>query len=166
MGNRFSPPAKVDLNERTFWGIDRRKLVILGVALVLSVGGCLIAWQGSPIYIRGAVAVLIAFLGVALAFGTIEGLTPEAWVVNALSYWRRYKLRLHGAVRSAVEPRVRLVEEAPAKAKVKLGTNAPDFFILSANAIALSVLTGLSLWYIQSGAHQLNIWWNSLGRLA
>lgn len=159
--NPFAPPANVDVAERGILGVDYRKIVIFVATLPLALG-VIVLWKNGPLYLRGAIGVLIAFAGVALAFGQINGKTPEAWFFDFLAYARRRRLHLHGYVRGMMDARsVRLDMGIEEKAAVQASA-ATDFFLLTANAIGMAALTGLTLWLYQSGAHGLQLWWNSL----
>jgi hypothetical protein len=121
-----------------------------------------------PLFVRGGLAVLCAGLGLAMAFGEIEGKTPETWLWGLLRFRRRSRFMLHRAMRGAddtrhvawpdtdsgaTSPTPAFAESMPAATVLP----RPNFFLLSANAIGLSILAGLTIWLIQGGAYQLRL---------
>jgi len=101
------PPINVDVTERTFYGVSLRTGLILGVTAVpvfivaFTVGGL-------PLWLRGGLAVLITGLGLSLAFGQINGRTPEVWLIEWLNFRGRKRFFVHRAQKQAAEsPRVR-----------------------------------------------------------
>ena len=162
MPNQFSPPANVDVAQRTVLGIDYRKIAIFVVSIPIALA-VVVVWRSAPLYVRGAIAVLIAFLGVALAFGQIEGKTPEAWLKDFLLFGRRDRFMLHRALRGRVDQRQAVFAEVEEERAARA---LPDFFVLSANAIGAAALTALTIWLYTGGAHRMSIWWGSLTLLS
>ena len=65
---------------------------VSGLTHVASAAAALAAFAGlkaAPLFLRGALPVLLAGLGVALAFGEINGKTPEAWFLDWLAFVAR-----------------------------------------------------------------------------
>ena len=116
-------------------------------------------------FLRGALAVLVAGLGLASAFGRIGGKSPEAWLWDWIAFGRRTRFLIHRALRGADRRQVEFGEEQGAQAAPRLRFALPDFFLLTADAIGVAALTGLTLWLYQDGAHRLAVWWGSLTRL-
>jgi hypothetical protein len=156
------PPFRFDVSQRTILGISYRAIVVMGIAIavaIAAVGGLRLL----PVFVRAGLAVLSVGLGLALAFGEIDGKTPEAWIWDLLTFRRRTRFLLHRAVRIHAEGQVDwaatdqppLAPAAPVAATAVL--TAPSFFELSANAIGWAIIAGLTVWLIQGGAHQLSL---------
>lgn len=160
MRSQFSPPTNVDVAQRTVLGLDYRKIVILAATLPIALG-LVVVWRDAPLFLRGALAVFVAFMGVALAFGQIEGKSPEVWLWDFLTFGRRSRFLLHRALRG-VDRRQAVFADEEASAKANLQLRLPDFLALTADAIGVAMLTGLTIWLYQDGAHRLAIWWGSL----
>lgn len=165
MSNTFSPPANLDVGQRSLLGLDTRKLAIFAVALPLALG-VIVVWRDGPFYLRGAIGALIAFSGLALAFGQIGGQTPEGWLLELFAYWRRRRFMLHRAIPGADGRTAVLAEDEKPETKTVARLNLPDFFLLTADAIGAAALTGLTLWLYLEGAHRLALLWGSLTQLA
>lgn len=155
------PPVRIDVSQRTFLGFTYRQLVVLALASVLAIAG-LGLLKTVPLFLRGGLAVLCVGLGLALAFGEIEGKTPEAWLWGLLGFRRRSRFMLHRAMRGEADARHVAWPEAEAEATsftppVAAIASKPNFFLLSANAIGLSILVGLTIWLVQGGAYQLQL---------
>lgn len=157
MASQFSPPANVDVAQRTVLGIDYRKIAIFVVSIPIALA-VVVVWRSAPLFVRGAIAVLIAFLGVALAFGQIEGKTPEVWLKDFLLFGRRDRFMLHRALRGRVDHRQAVFAEEEERAALAL----PNFFVLSANAIGAAALMALTIWLYTDGAHRMSVLWGSL----
>jgi hypothetical protein len=162
------PPIRIDVSQRTVLGFNYRQITILTIAGFLA----LAAFAGlkpAPLFLRGALPVLMAGFGVALAFGEINGKTPEAWLLDWLAFGRRPRYLLHRAIREQDARRVVLSDETSpvvttdaqsSVTPVKATSPARSFFILSANAIALSLIVGLTLYVLDGGAERLiRMWW-------
>lgn len=165
MSNTFSPPANLDVGQRSLLCLDYRKITIFTVTLPLALGS-VVLWRDGPFYLRGALGALIAFGGLALAFGQIDGQVPEGWLWELLAYWRRRRFMLHRAIPGADGRRVALAEDEKPETKAVARLDLPDFFLLTADAIGAAALTGLTLWLYQDGAHRLALLWGSLTQLA
>ncbi len=164
------PPIRLDVSQKTFFGFTARQVVLT----VLAGGGALLAFLALPqwpLYGRGMLAVLIAGLGLAWAFGEIAGQTPEAWLLELLAFRRRSRYFTHRMMRDGADPRrVIFPSAAPEGAAAEPEAwpaergvaTAPGFVWLSANAIGLAILTGLTLWLVQGGAERLLLVWRGL----
>ena len=161
MRSQFSPPANVDVAQRTVLGLDYRKIVIFAATLPIALG-LVVVWRDAPLFLRGALAVFVAFMGVALAFGQIEGKSPEVWLWDFLSFGRCSRFLLHRALRGVDRRQAVFADDEEALAKADLQLRLPDFLALIADAIGAAMLTGLTIWLYQDGAHRLAIWWGSL----
>lgn len=161
----YAPPVHVNIHERGILGLDWRKIIILAISLPVALGIVLI-WQSGPFVLRGALGVFVGLIGVALAFGQIEGKTPEAWLLNCLFYFRRQRFMQHRALRMAPDNRqVKFASTAQTATQTKsvlvTSKTAGSFFILTANAIGLSTLTALTIWLAQGGAVDLVRTWQA-----
>ena len=160
------PPIRLDVSQKTFLGFSVRALLIAGLAgaagLLIFFG--LAAW---PLYLRAMLAILAGGLGLAWAFGEIDGQAPEAWLLDLVAFRRRSRYFAHRAMREgsgrrrvifpdvkAAEPRV--------SAEARSAPAGPGFMWLSANAIGAAILAGLTLWLVQGGAARLLVMWRGL----
>lgn len=162
------PPIRIDVSQRTVLGLNYRQITILAIAGFLALA-TFAGLKAAPLFLRGALPVLLAGLGLALAFGEVNGKTPEAWLLDWLAFGRRPRYMLHRAIRAKEDRRAVLpsegVTEGAAEAKPmseKAASPAWNFFVLSANAIALSLLVGLTLYLLDGGAERLvRMWWGA-----
>lgn len=163
------PPIRIDLAQRTILGLSYRRLIILALAAFLTIT-CFAGLSIAPIFLRGALAVLCAGLGLALAFGEVNGKTPEAWLFDLFAFRRRPRYLLHRAMRRPSDEQVILPAEGdkakppPAQAQPQTSVAATsllrNFFVLTANAIAMSFIVGLTLYLLDGGAQRLlGMWW-------
>lgn len=162
----YAPPVFVNIHERGMLGLDWRKIIILAIALPVALGIVLI-WQSGPLVVRGALGVFVGLIGMALAFGQIEGKTPEVWLLNCLFYFRRQRFMQHRALRMVPDNRqVKFASTTQTAAQTKsrsvTSKTVENFFILTANAIGLSALTALTIWLAQGGAVDLVRTWQAL----
>lgn len=158
------PPTRLDVTQKTFLGWTYRQLGLVGSASLAAVFtfSQLSHW---PIYGRGGLAVLVLGLGLALAFGQIDGLAPERWLMEVILFRRRSRHFLHRAMR-ADGPGRRVIYPTPEQ-NASLGITdetpraprQPGFLWLSANMIGVAILTGLALWLWQGGAEELSRLW-------
>jgi hypothetical protein len=157
------PPIRFDVSQKTVLGITYRTIVIMAIAIcvaIASVGNL----RTLPLFVRAGLAVLSVGLGLALSYGQINGKTPEAWLWDLLTFRRRSRFLLHRAARIHAEGQVGWAPEdqapeasaPPIAAASAAVPAAPNFFVLSANAIGWSILTGLTVWLIQGGAQELS----------
>lgn len=163
------PPIRIDVSQRTVLGFNYRQITILALAGFLALAA-FAGLKAAPLFLRGALPILLAGLGVALAFGEINGKTPEGWLLEWLAFGRRPRYLLHRAIRENDGRKVVLPDDGKpvgtAEVKwpmtqVKTTMPARNFFILSANAIALSFIIGLTLYLLDGGAERLSrIWWD------
>ena len=165
------PPVNVDMNQRTFYGVPFRTGLIL-VLTAIPVLAIVFAIGGLPVWLRGGLAILIAGLGLSLAFGQVDGQTPEAWLMKWFDFRRGNHVWVHRAQKQASEPSATLPTQQPkmepkaatagaaVHAKpVPLATQStramPSFFFLTANTLGLALVTGLTLYLQQGGAERL-----------
>lgn len=162
--SRFAPPAAVNFEERGILGVDYRKIVIFAVTIPIA-AAVIFLWKDVPLYISGAVGILIAGMGFALAFGQIDGKTPELWLRDFLFFARRDKFLVHRGLRERPDTRqVKFGEDAAVAAKPVATTQTKewDFFVITANVMGLAAIAGLTIWLAQGGGHELLRWWGSL----
>lgn len=160
------PPIRLDVSQKTFLGFSVRALVIAGLAGAAG----LLAFFGLPalpLYLRAMLALLITGLGLAWAFGEIDGQTPEAWLVSLFAFRQRSRYFAHRAMREdGARPRVVFPAGRTAETREALpeqsAPSGPGFVWLSANAIGAAILAGLTLWLIQGGAARLLVMWRGL----
>jgi hypothetical protein len=161
------PPTRINLAEKTFYGLSYRSIGIALVAIALGAVTFLSLYK-KALPVGAGLAVLFVGLGLALAFGQIGGKTPESWVMDLLSFRRRRRVMVHRAARQPEEtPRVVLPSKpTPAEPEpiappvTSMPTRSPSFFFLAADAVGLSLVTGLTLWLFQGGAAQLKVMFN------
>lgn len=81
-------PADVDMPDRIFAGLSARQIVVLGAHLLVIWGLYAALARRVPIAFIGALAMPIAFLGAAWAWGKPEGTTFEKLAVSAFRQLR------------------------------------------------------------------------------
>ncbi len=162
------PPIRVNILEKTAFGVPLRAAGILAVSGPLALAALLCLPNLSLIW-RGGLAVLTIGLGLALAFGEIEGQKPEAWLLGLLAFKRRARYLVKGAqsqpdaLRVALAPETSTpmpqAEPAPAAPALDLSLTtarpAPRFVTLAGSAVSASVLAGLTLYLLTGGAERL-----------
>ena len=164
----MNPPTRIDSSERRFFGWTYRQLVILassgGAALAILIG--LKSW---PLWLRIVLMLACACLGLVWAFWQSNGQNLEQQLLDRLDFYRRTRNLLHRAAREFDQGRATFPEsESPAAAVQQPRRQPavlawqPGLFWITANAIGISVLTGLTLWLMQGGAHQLVVLWQTL----
>jgi len=81
---RAKVPLDVDLEDRLVYGLTPIRLAYV----VLAVLGGLAIWSahGVPSALRGALAVLVISVGVALAWGRWRGRAADEWLMDAARY--------------------------------------------------------------------------------
>ena len=163
------PPVRVNILEKTAFGVPLRAVAFLAAsgAVALAV---LLGLPSLSLTLRGAGAVLLVGLGLALAFGEIDGQKPEAWLLGLLSFRRRVRYLIKGARLQPDALRVTLgttPESVPAAEPALTGQDralspsatgvrpALGFFILTGGAVSASVLAGLTLYLLTGGAARL-----------
>jgi hypothetical protein len=105
------PPIRVNILEKTIFGVPLRAVAILAVSGPVA----LVALLGLPnlsLILRVAIAVLIVGLGLALAFGEIDGQKPEAWLLSLVDFKRRARYLVKGAQTQPDALRVPLAPDA------------------------------------------------------
>jgi PrgI family protein len=162
------PPTRIDTSERRFFGWTYRQLVILassGVAALAS----LIGLKSWPLWLRIVLMLACACLGLVWAFWQSHGQTLEEHLLARLIFQRRTRHLLHRAAREAEQGRATFpANESPVAAVPRLRRQPaalawqPGLFWITANALGISILTGLTLWLMQGGAHQLELLWRIL----
>ena len=164
------PPIRINILEKTIFGVPLRAVGILAVSGPTALAA-LLALSALSLPVRGAIAVLIVGLGLALAFGEIDGQKPEAWLLSLVDFKRRARYLVKGAqtqpdaLRVTVAPDAAApspeAEAAPASQAQELAlqpkkeSTAPRFFTLAGSAICASVLAALTLYMLTGGAARL-----------
>lgn len=179
----FSPPTRLDVSEKTVMGFGFRQVGVLTVSVPIAFL-IVVAWHGGPLALRAMAAVLVAGLGVALAFGRVEGKTLEGWLWDYLAFRRRRRFMIARAARAVPEARevsIDLGPPEPAPAAIGPGpkpepeppppnpglpleqapVSAPSFLFLVGEAVGLAVIAFLAVWLYDGGANQLRVWWTS-----
>ena len=107
----MSNPQRVDLTERKFVGIPRRAAIIIG----LSIAAGFLLILGLPLNLLGrlVVGVGVALGGLSLAFLKVDGLNPEAWLLESLSFRRRGRGRARGDSAPHPERQIQRGRHAP-----------------------------------------------------
>ncbi len=159
------PPTRINILEKTQFGIPVRAWSILAVAAIVA-GAVFLGLLRQGLIWSGALAVLIAGLGLALAFGEIDGQKPEIWLLNVLAFKRRDRYLVKGVQPHAGEVHVTIAPVAPKAAPAPEPEPAPTpllleprripgFFALSGSAVCVAALTGLTLYLAGGGAERL-----------
>ncbi len=151
------PPANMAKFGSGFLGLDTRKSIILGLAGLLALITFLSLARTAPFIVSIGLPLFIALLGIAFSFGEINRQTVEEWLWTALAFKRNTRYYEHRH------------EDAPPDFKIKLAPHVEekkvaavkhpvyrDFFFLTANALTITVLVMLTLWYLQGGGSGLS----------
>ena len=165
---KWNPPSQFDSSERQFHGLTYRQVAILTTAGLVAIG-CLVGLKTWPLWVR--IGLVLVCTGVALfwAFWQANGQTLEAQLGTRLSFRQRIRTLLHRALREPFQGKVILQDaESPPQAAAKTAAQAakvvwrPGVLWITANALGISILAGLTLWLLQGGAHQLELIWSKL----
>jgi hypothetical protein len=162
------PPTRIDVSERRFLGLTFRQLAILATAAGLALG-CLVSLRTWPIWLRIVLVLACAAVGLVWAFWQAQGQTLEQRMLDVLIFHRRTRYLLHRAMRDQDQGRAAWPTAEPKPAAqprqapraAALSWN-PTLLWITANALGLSILTGLTLWLLQGGAHLLFLIWHAL----
>ena len=162
------PPTRIDVSERRFLGLTFRQLAILATAAGLALG-CLVSLRTWPIWLRIVLVLACAAMSLVWAFWQAQGQTLEQRMLDVLIFHRRTRYLLHRAMRDRDQGRaVWSTAEAkpapqPRKApQVAVLSWSPGSFWITANALGISILVGLTVWLSHGGAHQLFLIWHAL----
>lgn len=168
-GGRGTIPRRIKKKGTGFKGLSMREVLIvcLGLPLALLAG---VGLTALPIWLRAGLAVLVAGVTLALAFGTHQGRTLEQW----LTYWFAHRLRSRRMVwRRGGEqiPDVGLEipssAPAPAPAPAFVPAAAPvqvetadwvDLWAALVNAVMLAAMTSLTVYLAEGGSEELKLW--------
>lgn len=162
------PPVRVNILEKTMFGVPLRAVGILTVSGPIALTALLGLFDLS-LPVRGAIAVLIVGLGLALAFGEIDGQKPETWLLSLVDFKRRKRYLIKGAQAQSDGLRVEVATDAPSPEPEPVAGPVPQalalsersepvvpgFFTLAYGAISASVLTALTLYMATGGAARL-----------
>ncbi|MCC6190633.1 MAG: PrgI family protein [Anaerolineales bacterium] len=162
------PPTRIDVTERRFLGLAFRQLAILASAAGLALG-CLVGLTTWPIWLRVVLVLACATVGLIWAFWQSQGQTLEGRLLDVLVFHRRTRYLMHRAIRDRDQGRATWpAAEAKPAARPRNASPAaeltwhPALLWITANALGVSILTGLTLWLVQGGAHQLMLIWHAL----
>jgi hypothetical protein len=157
------PPIRVNILEKTVFGVPLRAVAILAISGPVTLVA-LLGLPGLSLILRGAIAVLIVGMGLALAFSEVGGQKPEAWLLSLVDFKRRARYLVKGAQTQPDALRVTLAPVAAASSpeagaapapQPKKEPTAPRFFTLAGSAICASVLAALTLYMLTGGAARL-----------
>ncbi len=167
MAGRGEIPRRIKKKGTGFKGLSMRELLIvcLGLPLALLAG---IGLAGLPIWLRAGLAVLIAGVTLALAFGTHQGQTFEQWIAHWVVHRlrpRRMAWRRGGDEIPPVEmevPATPSTESVPATAPtatpVEMGRDWVNLWFALVNAVMLAAMTSLTVYLADGGAEELRLW--------
>ncbi len=167
MAGRGEIPRRIKKKGTGFKGLSMRELLIvcLGLPLALLAG---IGLAGLPIWLRAGLAVLIAGVTLALAFGTHQGQTFEQWVTHWAAHRlrpRRMAWRRGGDEIPPVEmevPATPSTEPVPATAPTatpaETGRDWVNLWFALVNAVMLAAMTSLTVYLADGGAEELRLW--------
>jgi hypothetical protein len=159
-------PRRIKKKGTGFKGLSMRELLIvcLGLPLALLAGIGLVTF---PLWLRAALAVLVAGVTLALAFGTHHGRSFEQW----LAYWvahrarpRRMAWRRGGeaippvAVETPPAQPAPAVAAAPVEAEEGEAADWLNLWFALVNAVMLAAMAGLTVYLADGGAEELKLW--------
>ncbi len=178
---QYTPPTKVDVHQRGMMGFSYRQIGIVAASVVAALA-LLALLSGAPAFLRISAALLAAGLGLAMAFGQVDGKTLETWVAEYLQFRRRPRHMLHRAQNAQPELRVTLdagafqglgapaapaaepvepaeapepAPAAPQPAPQPQVIYAPSFAHLALQSLVMSVIAAFSIWLYDGGAIEL-----------
>ncbi len=167
MAGRGEIPRRIKKKGTGFKGLSMRELLIvcLGLPLALLAG---IGPVGLPIWLRAGLAVLIAGVTLALAFGTHQGQTFEQWVAHWVAHrlrprrmaWRRGGDEMPpGAMETPATPPAGPVPATAAAVPVEAGgRDWVNLWFALVNAVMLAAMTSLTVYLAEGGAEELRLW--------
>lgn len=162
------PPTRIDVSERRFFGLTFRQLAILAVSAGLALA-CLVGLKAWPFWLRIVLLLACAVVGLIWAFWQGQGQTLEQRLLDVLIFHRRTRFLLHRAVPDRDQAQATWPEAKGSPAvqpqrapQTSTLTWHPTLLWITANALGVSILTGLTLWLLQGGAHQLLVIWHAL----
>src|SRR5579859_230803 len=162
------PPTNLDTSERKLYGLTYRQVAILATAGLVALG-CLVGLKTWALWVR--IGLVLACAGIAMfwAFWQNRGQTLEGQLLVILTFYRSTRTLVHRALREIYQGKVDWQPSEPAKEAASKPTGrtvaldwAPGFLWITANALGISILTALTFWLLQGGAHQLEQIWNRL----
>lgn len=165
-------PRRIKKKGTQFKGLSMRELMITvsGLALAIIVA---MAVPGA-VWIRAGLAVLIAGVALALAFGTHRGQTVEQLIARWISHrflrprnmvWRRGGDDLPDVQVETPEPRPAPDPGSAARpedVEVPFRPATEDWLPLwyaLVNAVMLAAMTSLTVYLADGGAEELRAWW-------
>lgn len=171
---RGQVPRRIKKSGTGFKGLSMREvfIVVAGLALAILL---VMALSEAPLWIKAGLAVLVAGVALALAFGTHRGQKIEEliarWIAhrtrNRRMVWRRGGDEIPDV--EIEEPRpgpgptpTRKRAPAPASVTGPGTTGGEDWVNLwwaLVNAIMLAAMTSLTVYLADGGAEELRLWW-------
>jgi hypothetical protein len=166
------PPTRINILEKTQFGIPLRALGILVVSALVA-GVAFFGLFHFGLVLSATVTLLTVGLGLGLAFGEIDGLKPEAWLLQLLDFRRRRRYMVKGALPQTEQP-VTLANAEPAPApkpmprpartrSIKLprqeqavaAVPMPSFLWVSGSILCAGTLLSLTVYMLNGGAERL-----------
>ncbi len=165
-------PRRIKKGGTQFKGLSMRELAIsaLGLALAIIVATAI----PTALWVRAGLAVLIAGLALALAFGTHRGQTTEQliarWIRHRFVRPRNMVWRRGGDDIPSVHLETPRAEPAPAPAAAATPINGGprcegvpgDWLPLGyalINTVVLAAMASLTVYLAEGGAEDLRAWW-------
>jgi len=165
MAGRGEIPRRIKKGGTGFKGLSMRELVIvcLGLPIALLTG---IGLVGLPIWLRAGLAVLIAGVTLALAFGTHQGRTFEQWLAHWVAHllrprrmaWRRGGDEIPPVAMETPTPAGTPVSADSEAAPVAASRGWVDLWFALVNAVMLAAMTSLTVYLADGGAEELRLW--------
>ena len=166
-------PPRVEEKGGGFFGRPLRDVWIVGMGLALALMAAL--WLPGPIWLKIAVGVLFAGLGLAIGLGRDQGRWRfEERIVHFLRYRMRPKRRVWrrpgteptpviAVATAAPEPEQELV---PADEAEGFGRVQPlvDLWWGVVTAFVMALLSGVTAYLAAGGAQDLKYWWQYITR--
>lgn len=161
-------PRRIKKKGTGFKGLSMRELLIvcLGLPLALLAGIGLVTF---PLWLRAGLAVLVAGVTLALAFGTHHGRSFEQWIVYYVAHrlrprrmaWRRGGEAIPPVaveMPAARPPATPAVAAAPAAVEEGEAGDWLNLWFALVNAVMLAAMTGLTVYLADGGAEELRLW--------
>ena len=180
MTQRGEVPRRIKKGGTSFKGLSIREVMISAIGLSLAIIAA-VALVGLPIWLRAGLAVLIAGVSLALAFGTHRGQKVEELLFHWITHlrrprrmvWRRGGDQIPDVVTETTgeretEPEDRSEEPgtddevAPGPLGPLAGRAQRDWLPLGyalVNAVMLAAMTSITVYLADGGAAELKAWW-------
>ena len=180
MTQRGDVPRRIKKGGTSFKGLSIREVMISVIGLSMAIIAS-VALVGLPIWLRAGLAVLIAGVSLALAFGTHRGQKVEELLFHWITHlrrprrmvWRRGGDQIPDVVMETTGDEGSKSQEDPQESRTDdeltpgplgplPGRAQQDWLPLGyalVNAVMLAAMTSITVYLADGGAAELKAWW-------